>query len=501
MTLSEDEKKHILSNKNAGNELYGYFKWVLSNTNNELFDYFKEKLKLYSNNIKINIKTTCDYKENIYNQNILAQLLKFYNVLKMVTDSGDKYDIIIRLRPDIYFVSSINLSLLDENKLYQNCETHNSKYCGDSIQIFYHRHLSTIMYNIDIEINKLLTTIGYSEPYECLINNIFRSSNLTIEWIDNFVYRWYGCMAIYFKDIRLKYFTDWINIEYKYPFEIEKIINLLNIRNSNNNILRYSDILEHLENDNNKMLYISALNPDLYNTECSNDVIYKDIVGLIPCSGTASRMNGIPKFLLPCKEGNLINNTISIFKKNNINSIYIAVSEENRHHIKKINDSDNDVKYIIKNTETMSETVLHLLQIKSEKYVLIMPDTYFGLAENFSELKKVNILLNKYDIVVILWKIKEYQYGKLGQINIDFESKTVIDIVDKDINCKYEYSWGLIGWTKKMNQYIDPKTPHIGYLINKALELGIKIGYVISDTEYFDCGTPAEYFEMIKRYT
>ncbi len=38
-----------------------------------------------------------------------------------------------------------------------------------------------------------------------------------------------------------------------------------------------------------------------------------DIVGLIPCSGTSSRIHGTPKFLLPCREGNLINNAIDLF--------------------------------------------------------------------------------------------------------------------------------------------------------------------------------------------
>jgi hypothetical protein len=473
-------------------------RWLVSNINTELFDYFRDKLKLYSNNIKLNIIPICDYKENVYNQNMLGQLSKFYNVLKMVMDSCNTYDIIIRLRPDIYFVSNIDLHILDENKLYQNYETLNSRYNGDSIQIFYYKHLPIIIYNTEKEIDKLKESEN-SEPYECILKDIFYNSGLTLEWIDNLVYRWYRDMSIYFKDIQLKYFRDWLNIEYKYPFEIEKIIKLLEIRNSYNNILSYSDVIEHIDDDRNKILYISALDPDLYDSTV--DIIYKDVVGLIPCSGSASRINGIPKFLLPCKEGNLINNTIDIFKKNNIKNIYIAVSEENKHHIKKINDTDNDIKYIVKNTDTMSETVTHLLQIKSDKYILIMPDTYFGLAEDFNELTKLNILLKKYDVVLVLWKIKEYQYGKLGQINIDTETKTIIDIVDKDINCRYEYSWGVIGWTNKMNQYIDPKTPHIGFLINKALELNIKIGYVISDTEYFDCGTPNEYFEMIRKYT
>ena len=95
-----------------------------------------------------------------------------------------------------------------------------------------------------------------------------------------------------------------------------------------------------------------------------------------------------------------------------------------------------------------------------------------------------------------MFKIKKYQYGKLGQININ--GKKVIQISDKDPNCKYPYSWGVIGWTQNVNYLIDINTQHIGFIINKALELNIDIGYILSDNEYYDCGTPDEYFTMIK---
>jgi hypothetical protein len=147
----------------------------------------------------------------------------------------------------------------------------------------------------------------------------------------------------------------------------------------------------------------------------------------------------------------------------------------------------------------MSETVKELVSIKSQKYILIMPDIYFISNNKFKDISKLNILLNKFKIVVILWKIKEYQYGKLGQIDID--DNKVIDIIDKDINCKYKYSWGIIGWTYDVNDLIDINTPHIGFIINEALKKNIDIGYINSDTEYFDCGTPEEYFLIIKKYT
>ena len=459
--------------------------WSIENLNIELIDYFKSKLELFCNKITININNNCEYSENNYNQNMIGQLDKFYNVLSMINDN---YDIVIRLRPDIY-LESIDINKLNNDTLYQNRETKNN-YNGDAIQIFSYKYLDLILKNTYDEINNLKCSIT-KESYETILNNIFIKSNLRLEWLDNLAYRWYSIYAVYFKEIQLKYFEDWINIEYKFNFSTEKLINLINLRKNTINILENNN---NLLPDNNE-IYAAALDADI------NNILYKDIIGLIPCSGSASRINGIPKFLLPCKEGNLINNTINLFKKNNINKIYISVSKENEHFIKPINEHDNDIKYIVKNTKTMSETVFNLVNIKSNKYILIMPDTYFLSQSNifFKELTEMNFLLNKFDIVVILWKIKEYQYGKLGQINID--NNKVIDIIDKDINCRYPYSWGIIGWTNKVNNLIDITTPHIGFIINTALKLNIDVGYIISTSEYYDCGTPDEYFKMIKDCT
>jgi len=219
-----------------------------------------------------------------------------------------------------------------------------------------------------------------------------------------------------------------------------------------------------------------------------------NILGIIPCAGTANRMNNIPKFLLPSpiENNTLFDNIINIFKNNNINNIIIGSSTKNEQYFK-----NKNLNYIIKNTNTMSETVKNMTNnFLYDKYILLMPDTFFYIN---NEIHKMIELLNKYDIVVILWKIRENQYGKLGQINIDKD--LVIDIIDKDPNCKYIYSWGIIGWNKNMNNLIDINTQHIGYLINNALTNNIKIGYVISDSEYYDCGTYNEYFDMIKRYT
>lgn len=218
-----------------------------------------------------------------------------------------------------------------------------------------------------------------------------------------------------------------------------------------------------------------------------------NILGIIPCAGTASRMGYIPKFLLPSPTNNitLLDNTINIFKNNDINNIIIGSSEQNEQYFK-----NKNINYLIKNTNTMSETVKNIVNtIYSEKYILLMPDTYFLLK---NEIKHMISLLDNYNVVIVLWKIRENQYGKLGQIDINNDH--VIDIKDKDPTCRYEYSWGIIGWKNNINNLIDITTPHIGYILNEALKNNIKIGYVISETEYYDCGTYNEYFDMIKKY-
>jgi hypothetical protein len=216
----------------------------------------------------------------------------------------------------------------------------------------------------------------------------------------------------------------------------------------------------------------------------------KNILGIIPIGGTASRIKNIPKFLLPCKDGyTLLDNTIQIFSESNISNIVMGVSELNN---TLLNNYTNFNKIIVK-TETMAETVKNIIYEKFLKNILIMPDTYFTIND---ELNKLIHMLDKYSICVLVWKIKEYQFGKVGQCKVN--DGEVIDIRDKDVNCDYDFFWGVIGWTSDLNNKIDPKWNTIGDLIKLALKLNIKVGAIIMDTNYYDCGTFNEYFTMIK---
>ena len=219
-----------------------------------------------------------------------------------------------------------------------------------------------------------------------------------------------------------------------------------------------------------------------------------DIRGLIPLGGTASRMKNIPKFLLPCKVNySLLDNVVELFNKHNIHHITAGVSESNSRLLYNY----NGLHTIQVNTKTMSETVYKIIDNQSIcKNILIMPDTYFTIN---NEINDMIYMLNTYDIVVILWKIKDYQIGKVGQCNVI--NGELIDIKDKTHECEYPYFWGVISWNSNMNRYIDPTWETIGDLIRISIDNNIKVGHVISDGEYYDCGTYSEYFKMIKEHT
>lgn len=220
------------------------------------------------------------------------------------------------------------------------------------------------------------------------------------------------------------------------------------------------------------------------------------VVGIIPLGGNATRMKGIPKFLLPCNlNTSLLDNTVNIFNKNNIHHIIAGVTNTNSIIL-----GDNfKIDKLTLNTKTMSETC-HKITTELDqsntnyKSILIMPDTFFVIKNEIADMIE---MLDEYDIVTIVWKIKDYQIGKVGQCKLNSD-KTIADVIDKDPNCDYSHFWGVIGWKSNMNTHINPEWETIGNIIRKSVELNIKVGAIICESDYYDCGTYPEYFKMIE---
>ena len=223
------------------------------------------------------------------------------------------------------------------------------------------------------------------------------------------------------------------------------------------------------------------------------------LLHIIPAAGKASRIGGIPKFLLPIASDNFLIK----FHSNLLNDInldikkVILVSPEYFETVKRL---DLDAEIIKADTKTMNETTkVAITKFPNfSNYLITMPDTYYVDKNVINDLVHRS-MKNKSAISLALWKIEDYQKGKLGQVKISQEQ--VVDVIDKDINCEYEFAWGAISWKKEVNTLIDEKDSHIGYILNPALKQNIKIDFVKASNTYFDCGTFGEYSKLLKVLT
>lgn len=219
----------------------------------------------------------------------------------------------------------------------------------------------------------------------------------------------------------------------------------------------------------------------------------EDIKTFVPAAGLATRMGGIPKFLMPISDkSTLLGFHIDNLKKIKNNEISIGT---NKKFYKILQDIYEEISIKEINSSSMVQTVTKLNLENKKLSLVIMPDTYF---ENYKivEDMRTKIISSNLDVVLGLWKIKQSQIGKLGQCIL--EGDKVKKIIDKDENCKEEYFWGLIMWKPSFNNFINDTDSHFGVSLNRAIDNKLKIGHIISPDEYFDCGTFNEYQNLLE---
>jgi len=214
---------------------------------------------------------------------------------------------------------------------------------------------------------------------------------------------------------------------------------------------------------------------------------------LIPASGSATRMRGLPKFLLPSGKDGLSLLEVHISNVAHFASeILIGVNPIFFNIVMEAGLELHGACVFPMQTLTMTETVLNLAgKSDSERFTVLMPDTAFSSVSSY-QFAKMN-----HDLNLSLWKIRIDQYGKLGQVSLNKEG-TVIDCIDKDSTCTYEHAWGALTFNKKFINLLRPEFPHIGYGIVAAIEAKLDVFGTIVDGSYWDCGTPSEYIQYLK---
>lgn len=214
---------------------------------------------------------------------------------------------------------------------------------------------------------------------------------------------------------------------------------------------------------------------------------------ILPAAGQASRMRGIPKFLLPCNEDYLT--LIEVHIANLLRyseTVWVPTRPENVQLLTSIGISQERVVVMPMTTPTMTETVLRILSISSAKFFqLVMPDTFFAGELPYERLSRQPVCAD-----VACWPIRQGQRGKLGQLRISKEGR-VLEMQDKDPLCTFPQAWGALSFSRELIPYMRSSDPHIGYALASAVVDGAPITAFVVNGRYYDCGTAAEYLEML----
>jgi ADP-glucose pyrophosphorylase len=226
---------------------------------------------------------------------------------------------------------------------------------------------------------------------------------------------------------------------------------------------------------------------------------------VLPVGGSASRMLGLPKFMLPVSESETL---IERHCRGAVSAGYDEVHVITRQKYFNLIGSyfsdrriDAHIHSLPHETETMSETLKigsRLIKdiVKSSVTIGLSDTAFYGASyENIYR----KLIEDSADHTLGLFSIREDQFGKLGQVDID-SMGNVLAMQDKNFSCTFPAIWGLAKVPGLMLMNLNISDAHIGIGIEKLVAEGKHVSGVVNDAEYFDCGTFNEYKLFLSRH-
>ena len=204
---------------------------------------------------------------------------------------------------------------------------------------------------------------------------------------------------------------------------------------------------------------------------------------MLPASGSASRLLGIPKFFLPVEDGkSLLQRHVEMMNEV-CDEVRIATRERWRPLME---DLKLDAEICYMEPSTMADALINM-EPSWHTIVVGMPDVYIGgSSHNFYK----EMLKRDGDVVLATWNyVEEKMKGKLGQVLTDDYSR-VLHVLDKHPNCEYPEIWGAIVFRNEMIHQIDRTGGSVLSNINDWIDKhGVKVSAVKNPGEYVDAGT------------
>jgi hypothetical protein len=214
------------------------------------------------------------------------------------------------------------------------------------------------------------------------------------------------------------------------------------------------------------------------------------LIGLLPASGKASRVGGIPKFCLPISPQQCLLQwhvqamlEVCDLVKVSTRPMWIPIVEAM--HL--------DVQLMAREPSTMSEAVQAMMQghDNNDAFVIGMPDTYIMNATGNYYRQMVE---EAGDVVLAAWRCTVNLQGRVGQIRLGRPNK-VIASRDKDPTCRFEHMWGAMV-LRGDARHVDPVRNHPGEQLQDWIDEGLSVNAVKPDGAYCDIGN----FDGLKQF-
>lgn len=220
------------------------------------------------------------------------------------------------------------------------------------------------------------------------------------------------------------------------------------------------------------------------------------MIGLIPCAGSATRIHGIPKALLPVGDDYLLGRLVESMRAVNVQAI-IGTTTENSSFLNRY--SKGGFVYTVDKFATMSETILSCKGFATVDGI-VTEDVLFGMPDVYTEddnlyPKLLTALEDGADVAVALFRARPQQHLKAGMC--DTRSNQVVAVVDKPAETTFTRLWGALAWKPAFWDHLRPEDPHVGYALPRAIAAGMDVRAVRMDGGYFDCGTYLEYEDLV----
>lgn len=218
------------------------------------------------------------------------------------------------------------------------------------------------------------------------------------------------------------------------------------------------------------------------------------MIGILPASGSATRLGGVPKFALPFDEHGmtLLENHIALMKPN-VRQIIVVTRER---WVPMVTEIDQEITIITKEPSTMSDAIRAVAdKFYAKKYLIGMPDTYFSGENPYSRL---NNFPEEIEMGLACWEISDDLKGRVGQVDFDKSTGIVHKMRDKDLTCQFDYMWGAMRLSNEIMKRIVIDNPHPGIDVANLMKNQGKVPRaVLIQGNYFDVGTITGYQELL----